>query len=87
MDRLSTKAAIDVRVTLFSDLRKYLPKEQRGPQRRRLAAGSRVRDLVASLGIPEDADITVGVNDELASLDSPLSDGDDVTMFSPMEGG
>lgn len=87
MDRPTTRSAIRVRVTLFSDLRKYLPKEDRGPQLRTLAPASSVRDLVESLGIPGDADITVGVNDELASLDSPLADGDDVTMFSPMEGG
>jgi sulfur carrier protein ThiS len=79
--------SLDVRVTLFADLRKYLPAGQPGSRRFRLGAGATVADLVAELGIPPGELMTVGVNGELAAADTVLGDGDDVTLFSPMEGG
>jgi molybdopterin converting factor small subunit len=79
--------SLDVRVTLFADLRKYISPGQPGSRRCRLAAGATVADLVAELGIPPGELMTVGVNGELAARDTVLGDGDDVALFSPMEGG
>ena len=79
--------AIAVTVTLFADLRRYLPPGADGPQRYTVPAGSRVADLLAAIGVPPDADVTVGLDGELAPRDSPLRDGADVMLLSPMEGG
>jgi len=76
-----------VTVTLFADLRRFLPPGVDGPHRRRVPVGSTVGDLLAAIGIPADADLTVGLNGELADRDAPLSDGAEVMLLSPMEGG
>jgi sulfur carrier protein ThiS len=81
------RGAIAVTVTLFADLRRFLPPGVDGPHRRTVPAGSTVRDLVAAIGIPADYELTVGLDGELASPDSLLRDGADVMLLSPMEGG
>ncbi len=84
--RSATKP-LEVRVTLYADLRKFAVPGQPGSRRCRLAAGATVADLVAELGIPPGELMTVGVNGELGATDTVLGDGDDVALFSPMEGG
>ena len=81
------QGTIGVRVTLFADLRRYLPPGVDGPHLRTVPAGSTVADLLAAIGVPEDADITVGVDGELADRATPLREGTDVMLLSPMEGG
>jgi sulfur carrier protein ThiS len=83
----SDTGRITVRMTLFADLRRYLPKGVEGAQRVALPAHATVADLLAAAGVPPQDEITVGLNGELAALDTPLNDGDDVVFFSPMEGG
>jgi sulfur carrier protein ThiS len=78
---------IGVTVTLFADLRRFLPPGVDGPHRRTLRAGATVADLLAAIGIAPDADLTVGLDGELADRDAPLHDGADVMLLSPMEGG
>jgi sulfur carrier protein ThiS len=78
---------IRVTVTFFADLRRYLPRGVDGPQTYALAAPSTVADLLAVIGIPGDSEITVGVDGELAARDTPLRDGADLMLLSPMEGG
>jgi hypothetical protein len=78
---------ISVNVTLFADLRRFLPAGVEGPHPRSVPAGSTARDLLAAIGIPAEADITIGLNGELADRDAPLGDGADVMLLSPMEGG
>jgi sulfur carrier protein ThiS len=78
---------IGVSVTLFADMRRYLPPGVDGPHWRVVPAGSTVAELLAAIGIPADADITVGVDGELADRATPLRDGADVMVLSPMEGG
>ena len=78
---------ISVRVSLFADLRRFLPRGEDGPQQLTLPAGATVADLLAAVGIPAADEITAGLNCELAHLDTPLHDGDDLVLFSPMEGG
>jgi len=78
---------IAVTVTLFADLRRFLPPGVDGPHRRTVPAGSTVADLLAAIGIPPDADLTVGLDGELADRDAPLHDDADVMLLSPMEGG
>jgi hypothetical protein len=78
---------IAVTVTLFADLRRYLPPGVDGPHRRTIPAGSTVHDLLVAIGIPVDADLTVGLDGELADRTAALRDGADVMLLSPMEGG
>ena len=78
---------ISVRVTLFADLRRFLPRGHEGPQTYTLPADATVADLLAAIGIPPEDEVTPGLNGELAERDTPLHDGDDLVLFSPMEGG
>jgi len=74
-------------VALHADLRKYLPPGASGPVGVQLRGGATVADLLRALHIPEGETVTVGVNGELAGPETALASKDDVTMFSPMEGG
>ena len=85
--REDEQGTIGVRVTLFADLRRFLPPGVDGPHRRTVPAGSTVAELLAAIGVPEDADITIGVDGELADRATPLREGADVMLLSPMEGG
>lgn len=78
---------IAVRLTLFADLRRFEPKGSSGPRTFAVTPGATVADLVAQAGVPPTEDVTVGLNGERVSLDAPLNDGDDVVLFSQMEGG
>lgn len=80
-------APIAVRLTLFADLRRYLPRGHEGPLRLSLPPGATVADLLAAAGIPAEDEITAGRNGELAQRETVLQDGDDLVLFSPMEGG
>jgi len=80
-------ATIAVNVTLFADLRRFLPPGVDGPHRRSVPAGSTVADLLTAIGIPAEADVTIGLDGELADRAAPLRDGADVMLLSPMEGG
>ena len=85
--REGDQGTIGVRVTLFADLRRFLPPGVDGPHRRTVPAGSTVAELLAAIGVPDDADITIGVDGELADRETPLREGADIMLLSPMEGG
>ncbi len=76
-----------VTVKLYSDLRRYL----RGRPDQfeiELPAGADVATLIRSLDIdPSRDEITIGLNGVLGQPDSTLSDGDEVMLVSPMQGG
>ena len=78
---------IAVNVTLFADLRRFLPRGADGPQRYLLGEGATVTDLLGAIGIEPDAEITAAVDGELAARETALRDGADVMLLSPMEGG
>jgi sulfur carrier protein ThiS len=46
-----------------------------------------VADLLSILELEAGPTLTVGVNGQLAALDSPLHEGDKVMLVTPMEGG
>lgn len=87
MSEPQTAPMIAVRLTLFADLRRFEPKGASGARVFSLSRGATVADLVTAAGIPATEDVTVGLNGERAALDAPLGDGDDVVLFSQMEGG
>ena len=78
---------IQVTVTFFADLRRYLPQGAGGPQIYALAPASTVADLLDVIGIPPGSEITVGLDGELAGRDTLLRDGAELMLLSPMEGG
>jgi len=76
-----------VTVTFFADLRRFLPRGADGPQRYTVHGNATVDDLLTTIGIAPDADITVAVDGEQGSRQTPLHDAADVMLLSPMEGG
>lgn len=78
---------IRVCLQLFADLRRFAPRGQTGPLILEVEAGATVRDLLAAAGVPADGEITIGMRGEQASLETVVRDGDEVVLFSPMEGG
>jgi len=90
MSRLEPRAetpTITIAVTFFADLRRFLPRGADGPQRYRVPEGARVTDLLATIGIAAETDLTVAVDGELADREMRLHEGADVMLLSPMEGG
>ena len=87
MNEAQAATGIGVRLVLFADLKRFLPQGIDGPLTFSLAPGATVAELMAEAGVPEEADITIGLNGDEAALESVLSDGDEVVLFSPMEGG
>jgi molybdopterin converting factor small subunit len=75
-----------VRARLLGEFRKHLGGRAE-PLIFELADAARVSDLFAALEIDRPSDAIVGVNGQLASPDSQLADGDEVTLVSPMSGG
>ena len=78
---------LTVTVTLFADLRRFLPRGADGPQRYTIPEGATLADLLTAIGIARDAEVTAAVDGEVAGWDMPLRDGADVMLLSPMEGG
>lgn len=80
-------ATITVKVVFFADLRRFLPRGANGPQPYSLAPKSTVADLLETIGIAPDTDLTAAVDGELADRETELHDGAEVMLLSPMEGG
>lgn len=87
MAETQTQPTVSVKLALFADLKRFLPKGQDGPQTFAIPQGGTVADLLEAAGIPEGEEITIGLNGEQGQRDSVLQEGDDVVLFSPMEGG
>jgi sulfur carrier protein ThiS len=88
--RESTRAGagtITVKVTFFADLRRFLSRGADGPQPYTLPDRSTVDDLLAVIGVAPNTDVTIAVDGEQAARETPLRDGADVMLLSPMEGG
>jgi molybdopterin converting factor small subunit len=82
-------SSIEVRLVLFADLRRLLPPGHDGRFTLTVPGGSTVADLVAASGLAfrPNEELRVGVNGESRDLTAPLHAGDEVVLFSPMEGG
>jgi molybdopterin converting factor small subunit len=87
MTEPQTSSTIAVRLSLFADLRRFEPENQPGTRTFILILGATVADLVSAAGIPPQEDVTIGLNGERGRLDTLLNEGDDVVLFSQMEGG
>lgn len=87
MSDAQAPSAIAVRLALFADLKRFLPKGHDGPLTFALPAGASVEDLMRAAGIPANEEVAIGLNGDQGQRGSPLHDGDEVVLFSPMEGG
>jgi sulfur carrier protein ThiS len=76
-----------VKVIFFADLRRFLPKGADGPQPYTIPAGATVTDLLETIGIKPEEDVTIAVDGEIAERVTPLRDGAEVMLLNPMEGG
>ena len=74
---------MDVEIRLFESLKKHQPESAKV----RLAAGSRVSDLLDVLGIPTDDVGVLMVNRADGRFDQQLQNGDVVTVIPPIGGG
>lgn len=74
---------MDVEIRLFESLKKYQPQGAKV----RLAAGSRVSDLLDALGISMDDVGILIVNRADGRFDQQLQTGDVVTLIPPIGGG
>ena len=74
-------------VTFFADLRRFLPRGSDGPQRYTVREHATVDDLLALIGVPPDADLTIAVDGEQAARGTSLHEGAEIMLLSPMEGG
>lgn len=84
---VSRTSTIIVRVKLYGDLRKYVGRNAPDAQTISLPAGSTGVDLLAAVGVQSQDQVTFGLNGALAEREVVLTDGDDVQLFGPMEGG
>jgi molybdopterin synthase sulfur carrier subunit len=77
-----------VEVRLFATLERYLPATANGDTAvLDLPAGARVEQAIAELGIPAALPVVAVVNGYETVPDTPLADGDVVTVFPPLAGG
>ena len=76
-----------VKVIFFADLRRFLPRGADGPQPYTIPAGAVVTDLLATIGIKPEEDVTIAVDGEIAERGTVLHDGAEVMLLNPMEGG
>ncbi len=79
--------SISVTVKLYADLRRFLPKGEDGPLEFALPVGATVADVIELVGVPPREEITAGIDNTLAQRDTVLQDGDELLLFTPMEGG
>jgi molybdopterin converting factor small subunit len=77
---------VQVRVLFFGEMRRHLP---RGQEQIALALpdGATVADVLAAVGVKPEDERIVGCNGSLARDDTPLHDGDEVSLYHPMGGG
>ena len=84
---VSAARTITVAVAFFADLRRFLPRGADGPQRYTVPEGATVAALLDAIGVEAGAEVTIAVDGELADRGTPLHDGADVMLLTPMEGG
>lgn len=75
-----------IQVRLFSVLRRYAPTGA-GETTLDLPSGATVNRVFDQLGIPEGVERVILVNGRHGTEETPLAEGDEVTLFPPVAGG
>ncbi len=77
---------MEIQLQLYSILRDKLPRDAKGSAVLQLDDGAKLADILDGLGIKQR--VVISVNGTLVSDTShPLSDGDEVKMFTSISGG
>jgi molybdopterin converting factor small subunit len=77
---------VTVTVKLFAALKKYLPPEKEDITLT-LARGSTVQDAIAAVKIPPEHAGMLVVDDTYVEVNTPLSEGMQLSVFPPLAGG
>lgn len=79
---------MNVEVALFASLSGFQPDGRGGRHSRTFAlkAGTRIADVIAMLGLPDDPRV-IFVNGRHAPEDRELAEGDRLAIFPPVAGG
>ncbi len=77
---------MQIDVKLHGPLRDYLPREQRGRGTLMLDEGATIEDAISALNIKRPVEAALNSAHESA-FDTPLSDGDTLTIFEQSAGG
>lgn len=78
---------VRIKVDLFGSLRRHLPHRSDGPLCHTFAEPVTVAEALAVMAIEPEEDMAISLNGTLAAMDATLQDGDNITLFGPMEGG
>ena len=78
-----------IELKLYASLRAYLPQpnQDKAEEPTEVREGTRIRELLAQLGIPVDAVKIIFLNGVHANGDETLQEGDRVGVFPPVAGG
>ena len=80
-----------ITLRLFGELKQHMPPGSTGRSARlELREGTTALQLILRLGIPyggEEGQMVVAVNDAEVDHNTPLRDGDAVSIFEPLAGG
>jgi sulfur carrier protein ThiS len=77
---------VNIGVKLYFHLQKYSPSGESAFEME-LPRGSTPANVLAGLGLPEEVPKVILVNGRPAGLHTPLSLGDSLVIFPPLEGG
>jgi len=75
---------LKVNVKLFATVRKFSQKDNLEIN---IEEGSRVKDLLSRIGIPQDEPLLVIVNEYTQGKETPLQEGDTLCLFPIIAGG
>lgn len=84
---MTAPASLTVRCRLVGELRRFWRDSPTGEGALQVALGSRIGDVLELLALPERQLLITGLNGNKVPHDTPLSDGDEVTIVAPMTGG
>ena len=70
-----------IQIELLATLKRYLPDD---PDRFPVESGSRIRDVIRRLNIPEYEVFLVFINGKKGNIDSAIAGGDRIGFFPPL---
>ena len=73
-----------ITIKLFASLSKFTPDSA---DKYPISSGTRIRDIINRLGIPEDKAKLIFINGVKVDLDSSLNGGERIGIFPPVGGG
>ena len=78
---------MNIRIRPYADLGRFFSAEPGQTCVVSIEAGATVGDLLEAHGIEASVRVTLGVNNQLATRETQLKDGDNLEVLAPMSGG